>query len=492
MKGVLVFKSEALDARHCRITDSDGRIIESAVSTALLGFLADGRSSDKQTLKVVFNMADFLRPIKELLPKNTLKIFENGGSVHLGEHGEFKLFYRDSGKGKKFGVNHKSKGYDITIYDLVWYFPDARPQTLDAVKSLAQELLSVLKNMGLESESIISPAAIYEDCVLERMALPTIYTLSKECVPMMETAMNYIREWRTAYKVGIFEKGQAFDFDLSSAYPYIMANLPNMYKAKFYHEKGGVPGEAAWGLSLADINVQAEVSPLVCYDEGNYRGAREDYISNEETDYLRETGKGTVDPKESWYFVAGHNYYKYVLSENMKRLYEQRKVGGLQAKIAKSASVAVWGKLHQMSGDIPAKFCNFVYASMVASRCRLAVTRFIDRWGLEPDLVSVTVDGLIATRDIPGIPETSEFGQWRKNPASEAVVLSSDFQWIGDKKQLGVTAGEIIQAIKEHPNRQEYLKIYLPTMQHDRDFGSIPLYGRDLLKRVYDSKAVGI
>ena len=155
-------------------------------------------------------------------------------------------------------------------------------------------------------------------------------------------------------------------------------------------------------------------------------------------------------------------------------------------------SVAVWGAMQETYGERPGEFCNYIYASMVASRCRLMVSRFIDAHGLEPELVSVTVDGAIATKDIPGIPEKSAFGGWRKNPASEAVVLSSDFQWIGGKHQLGITASEIIEDMKAHPNRQEYKGIFLATMQHDRDFGKLPLYGRDLLKRVYDSKAVVI
>jgi len=412
--------------------------------------------------------------------------------------GEFKLFYPDI-KGGMLGVNHKARElikdnfyqetkHDVTLYDIAIYYPGETPASLEDLKSKGEILLKVLQHIGFDPSKLTTPAAIYEEGILSKLPFASIYNLPESCLTMMEWAMNYIREWRSVYKIGIFRNGEVKDYDLASAYPSIIADLPNMTGAEFHHsEDGNIPSNAEWGLVRANIDVKSEISFLPGDDGICRKGKRIDLISTEEIDYCLSTGKASIEPIEGWYFTLPHK--SLIFAYSMNRLYQMRQGNGLQSRIAKAMSVSVWGKFHQLIGDIPGQYCNFIYAAMVASRCRLKVMKFIDDNQLQDVLVSVTVDGCIAEKDIPGIPTVKEFGKWSKGPDSEAVVLDSNFQWIGDKRQLGITAGELIAEIKAHPAKQDWYNVYLALLEHDRVFKQLPKNGYDLLKRKYISES---
>ena len=491
MKGIIALQSEQLK-EGCRITDSMGREVVSSDPVRLLAFIAD---HEGDTFKVVFNLDAFMKPIKALLPSDVIKELHNKEKVIWQG---FKLFYPDI-KGGLLGVNHKDRvhihdnfyqeiKHDVTIYDIVGYYPGDKPGSIGEVKDKGINLLRTLQHIGLEPERLTSVASIYENCVLSKLPFATIYTLPEDCLDMMEWCMNYIREWRSVYKIGIWAHGEAKDFDLSSAYPSIIAGLPNMTGAEFhFSDNGQIPDNAEWGLVRANIDVKADISFLPSDDGICQRGKRIDLISAEEIDYCLRTGKASIDPVEAWYFTVGKRTQ--VFNYSMNRLYQMRQGNGLQARIAKAAAVSIWGKFHQMIGDNPGEYCNFIYAAMVASRCRLKVMQFIDDNQLHDDLVSVTVDGCIATKDILGLPTTKEFGKWRKGPDSEAVILDSNFQWIGGKRQLGITASELIAEVKAHPVKQSWHNVYLVLLEHDRVFKQLPKNGYELLKKVYDSVA---
>jgi len=490
VKSIIALQSEGLPLHACRIADSTGREVVSSNPLELLAFIADHNGD---SFKIVNDLTSFMKPIKALLPSDVLKKLHNDEKVVWGD---FKIFYPDI-KGGMLGVNHKGREHlhdniyrevkhDVTLYDIAIYYPGEQSESLEDLKGKGENLLKTLQHIGLEPERLTSTASIYESCVLSKLPFATIYNLPESCLDMMEWALNYIREWRSVYKVGIFPHGIAKDYDLSSAYPSIIAGLPNMIGAEFHYSKNGqVPNNAEWGLVRANIDVKADISFLPCDDGICRKGKRVDLISTEEIDYCQQTGKADIEPLEAWYFTVDKRAR--VFDYSMSRLYQMRQGNGLQSRIAKAAAVSVWGKFHQMKGDNPGQYCNFIYAAMVASRCRLKVMRFIDDNLLHDDLVSVTVDGCIATKDIQGIPTGKEFGQWYKGQDSEAIILDSNLQWIGDKHQLGITASELITEIKAHPAKQDWHNVYLALLEPDRVFRQMPKNGFQLMSNIYSS-----
>lgn len=495
MKDIIALQSEALSGRACRITDSTGWEVVSTDPFVLLAFLA-GQTGD--SFKVVYDLTSFLKPIKQLFPSDVVKELLDKERVTWGG---FKLFYPDM-RGGLLGVKHKARERltknfyketeeDVTLYDISLYFPGEKPADIDELRKKGYYLLRTLQHMGLEAATLTSPAAIYESCILSKLPFATIYNLPESCLDMMEWASNYIREWRSVYKMGIWGQGEVKDYDLTTAYPSIIADLPDMaYGAEFHYSKDGkIPSNATWGLVWANIDVKSDISFLVSDDEICRKGKRADFISTEERDYCLKTGKASIEPLEGWYFTLPRE--RQIFGYIMSRLFQMRQGSKLQKRIAKAAAVSVWGKMHEMRGDTPGRNCNFIYASMVASRCRLKVMQFIDDNHLHDGLVSVTVDGCIATKGLEGIPTVREFGKWRKNPDSEAIILDSNFQWIGDKRQLGITASELIAEIKAHPAKQNWKSVYLALLEHDRHYPQLPKNGHDLLKRIYTSSIEG-
>ena len=490
MRNIIALQSEELSGRMCCITDSTGREVASANPFEILSFIAN---HDDDTFKIVYGMTSFMKPIKALFPGDVIKELYNKERINWGD---FRLFFPDI-KGGILGVNHKARvnthdnlyqeiKHDVTLYDISIYYPGERLENVNNLRDKGLNLLRILEHMGLDTNKLTSPAAIYSDCVLSKLPFATIYNLPESCLEMMEWAANYIREWRSVYKVGIWGYGEAKDYDLSSAYPSIIADLPDMIGAEFHYSGNGyIPDYAEWGLIRANIDVKADISFLVGDDEVCRKGKRVDLISNEEMNYCIKTGKASVEPLEAWYFTVSRN--RQIFDYSMKRLYQMRNGNELQSRIAKAASVSVWGKMHEMRDDKPGQFCNFIYASMVASRCRLKVMEFIDNNQLHNDLISVTVDGCIATKDIKDIPAVKEFGKWRKCSDSEAIVLDSNFQWTGDKRQLGVTASELITEVKAHPAKQDWHNVYLALIEPDRHYLQLPKNGYDLLKNIYTS-----
>jgi len=488
MKNIRVLKSGISDG-VCILSDSEGGHIASNDPSELLAFVAGTKNG---AFNVVYNLSDFLKPIKELLPSKVKReLLERERAQFSG----FKLFYPDI-RGGVFGVNHKvpvKPGSsivninDVMLYDIGQYFPGEQVEDIQGIKTKGLDLLKTFQSMNISPEKLTSPAAVFESSTLSKLPYANIYTLPEDCLDMQEWALNYIREWRSVYKMGVFEHGDVKDYDLTAAYPSIIAALPDMAKAEFYFKAGEVPQNAIWGLSRAMIDVKSDISPLVSNDEICRCDKRIDLISNEETEYCRRTGRAEVFPIESWYFTLPDN--RMIFDYTMRRLYDLRSSSNtLQQRLAKAFSVSVWGKFQQMFDERPGDYANFIYAAMVASRCRLLVMEFIDRYNLDDDLVSVTVDGVLATKDIE-ISNKKEFGQWQKSPDSEAIILDSNLQWTGNKRQLGITASELISEIKKHSGRQEWHGVYLALLEYDRKYNTKPKNGHELLSRVFESTA---
>jgi hypothetical protein len=491
MREVIGYKTELMPFKQCRITDSAGTELVSGNAVDILAFIA---GHDSKVFHIVYNLDEFMKPIKELMPADVYKeLFEKERVTWQG----LRLFYPEI-NGGILGINYKNREHiqgniyketkqDITVYDIAHYFSGEPCETALDVKSKATELLLTLQRMGFTPDKLTTSAAIYEQCILSKLPYATIYTLPDDSLDMMEWAMNYIREWRSVYKIGIFPYGVAKDYDITSAYPSIIAGLPNMTDAEFYYSPDGIiPVNAEWGLIRANIDVKSDVSLLVCDDGICRKGKRVDLISNEEMSYCIQTGQADIEPLEAWYFTIPKR--QFIFDYSMRKLYNLRNGNALRDTIAKAMSVSVWGKMHQMINDKPGQYCNFIYAAMVASRCRLKVMQFIDDNNLQDDIVSITVDGCIATKEIPEIPNTKTFGEWRVNPDSEAIILDTNFQWIGDKHQLGITASDLIKEIQKHPGKQYWKNIHLALLEHDRQYNKLPKNGHDLLKQTYLSR----
>jgi hypothetical protein len=476
-----------------QIIDSDGRTFTSNDIRLILIHIA--KLYKKDQFIIAWDLTSFLTPLYKLLPPEIKDRLNNGERAIWYP---FRLFY-SVGKGKFLGINYKERIlfkdniysefiYDIIIYELKTFFPGYTPPgTVHDTCNLGRKLLAIIEKMGFRPSKLTSPAAIYEESILSKIPMPTIYTMPAASFSLQEWCMNYIREWRSVYKIGIWNEGEAFDYDLSSAYPSLIAMLPNLYNADFIHTDGDIPQGIIWGMIAGKINITGDISPIVAFDGTCRKGTYFGRITLEEWHCLKRWGIGDIQPSEGWFIKVP--VFRPLFEYPMKRLYLYRvnSKDDVTDHFAKICANSVWGKFQEMHGDKYGDYCNFIYACMVASRCRIKVCDFIYENNLVNDLISVTVDGLIASKFLPDVPNYKTFGGWRINPPSAALVLTSSHQWVGDKKPNGKTVHEMLSEIKAHPKAKHYGGIAFAMLEHDRYFKSLPKNGRDLLTKHYDS-----
>lgn len=445
-------------------------------------------------IKVVWDMDEFLAPILPLLPKDVVAKLNRGERVY---YDGVKLFWA-VGKGQLFGVNYRKHikgnffedGRDETIYQLKTFFPDDTASSINEIRNKGALLLNTLQGMGMKPKRLTSCASIMSETILRNMRLPTVYTMPEDALECAEWAANYIREWRTTYKQGIWESG-IWDYDKTSAYPSIMAQLPNMKDAKYIKTDGRIPMDATWGILVGEVTINKEVSPIIHKDGKAYRGTYPDFITTDDWNCIKKWDIGDFKPAGGWFIKAPVG--RYPLEYIMRRFYQYRADGGLKDYLSKHMVNTVWGKWverrEKESGQIDFGEYYFPpYACMTTSKMRCAVCDFIYGNKLENDVVSVVVDGVKATKQA-NVSEEKEFGRWRQNPVTPVVVLSTAMQWSGDKKPGGIDVNQILSAIKEHPNSTAWHGIALRFLEQEREFNELPKTGRDILEKVYESKA---
>lgn len=442
------------------------------------------------TFKVVWNMEIFLQPILELLPKELSSELLNGNRI---KHGEFKVFL-GFGKGAVLGVDwivrEHSHGnifnesrYEDNIYELKLYYPNEKPVDINDIRNRGQFLVDTLHGMGFYPTKLTSPAAIYEECVLRDMNLYNIWDMPEESIEMAEWAANCCREWRSVYKLGYWET--AYDVDLSCAYGSVLTKVPYFRNAKFIKTDGRIPKGAYWGIFKGDIDIQSEISHIVGIDDKCYRGKRDEIITTTDLAILNKWNIGTFKPRECWFVVF--NKLDYVFDKPMRDIYNLRGSGNeLQDRIAKNINASTWGRFIQRYGERLGDYYFPPIASMVTSKIRCMVADFIYSHGLQDSLISVTVDGLLSEKD-SGITSEKVFGEWRSNPESQALVLSSLYQWVNDKRPGNVDVKKMVEDIKEHPMKKAWNGIALRFLEHDRVFEQLPKNGNDILNNIYES-----
>ncbi len=441
-------------------------------------------------------MENFLKPILKLLPKELNAKLNNGERIH---YGDFTLFW-GFGKGQFFGVDwiireqiknniYSEDRFESNIYQLKTFFPSGEPpNSLEGIRVNGQFLLDTLHNMGLNPTRLTSPASIYEECVLSQMNLYRMADMPDKTLEFAEWAANYTIEWRSVYKIGTWGNGKVWDYDLSAAYSSVLALIPDFHHARYLKTDGRIPQGAFWGLLQGELDITSEISPIISDDGKSYKGKRPDLISTTDWACIKRCNIGTFKPTSGWSGIF--DKLDHISAQPMSHLYSLRGSGNeLQERIAKNLGASTWGKFSQRIGEKFGEYYFPLIPSMVTSKVRCKDCDFIYSNSLTSDLISVTVDGLLASKKLYNIPSDKKFGEWRINPESPALVLSSSMQWCGDKRPRNVNVNQMIEAIKSHPQSKAWNGIALRFLEHDRQFDSIPKNGTDLLNRVYESKA---
>lgn len=423
---------------------------------------------------VVWNIDIFVDILSTLLRESLQEQLKSGGRILIDD----RLYYYQSGR--LFGINH------INFYGLNRY-ADKPVTDVNELLNLGNDVVKAYKRIGIEPTKLTSPVSVFAE-KLESIPFSRAFDLSDDALSLIDaTAKVMTREWRDIYKLGYWDKDEVTDYDCTAAYPSIVAELPDITNATFFSSPV-MPDKYTWGELQGNLTIIKPVHPFFCESTGDYPmgDLGEQSITTDMLWLLNKYQIGTFEMKHGDFFLLPEKYV-FPFKATMNRLYDIRTSGDkLVNKITKGISVGIWGKLAERYENGLGDNFNSIYARMVTSRCMVKVASFVYHNNMENDLISVLVDGVLATKRL-SVSREKKFGQWRMNEPNPALVLSLLYQWIGDKRPAQMTYSELMPMIQSKPNSHVYGDVDLNLIEHPKKFQSVPRTGKELLGNKYNS-----
>jgi hypothetical protein len=279
--------------------------------------------------------------------------------------------------------------------------------------------------------------------------LPLRLTLSEQ-IPLLAFEagrLTYYGGWFEIFAHGHIP-GISFEYDINSAYPCIAASLPCLLHGK-WSAGHGIPG------TLAETSIRADKATVSSTDP--YLGSM-----------LHRTGDGTIrrpSATRGWFWqseldaavragaVDRVEYEEWIEYEPCKCepplrdlavLYVNRQSVGKNSPAGKAYKLlynSVYGKLAQSVGDNP-KYANAIYASLITSGCRRMI---LDAIATHPagsrDLLMVATDGVYFSSPHPGLPLSSDLGDWEEGTHTNLTLFKPGVYW-DDNARERVASGE--------------------------------------------------
>lgn len=466
------------EGRRVRVVSSNGLDYTSDNAPDLL--TAIGQSKRPDTIAVVWDSALFWKPIFTLLPASVVASLADGKAGHIPG---FRLWWGIGRHGRIIGINNKigrqmsgniyEQGVgEIEISELKQYYELSGTNVPLSCVELGNELLTTLAKMGLHPRSLASAASIYKECILSKLAIPTMLSMPDETLDIHELAWNTVDEWQATYKS--WDEGKpAFSYDLCNAYGSALAELPNLNYAE-YQRSPEIPPGIYWGVMRGVIHNKTLVSPLIRPELGRpYVGFWEGVLTTDLYCALRQWDIADIEIKDGWYITLKRNYKPFAYS--MDRLFNFRNGDTLQNNLAKAMTVSTWGKMlevREKAGKIEyGDFFNAIYGSMVVNAIKTKVTDFIYGHGIQDDLISITVDGVKTTRDLD-ISTERKSGEWRKvvlnKKGVEPMGKTQDKQVLGEKDRVKCLDCGRESNVKDLPNGNDGLCCWCQSQKLER------------------------
>ncbi len=466
---MLSYRAEGQQGKMLRICCSDGRNIITDQWEEALAFLLQPTD-----MGIVWNVDEFVDAITSIMPKDLAKKVKQGGRVITPDNR--KLYYQPN---RMFGINY------INFYSLQRY-SDERIDDPTKLLELADKVTKAYETFGVEVTTLSSPIGVYSQ-IMDSLNFPRACDLPDNAFDLIQKCSEVSqREWRDVYKLGHFEADEISDFDVVACYPSIVAKLPDISHATFFESKT-MPDKYSWGLLYGKLRIDKDVSPFICQERNCYgKGEWPDLITSEQLWLLEKYELGSFNMEQGWFFLLP-KIYGYPFKATMERLYKQRDSDNpIVSKIAKAISVGLVGKFAERHADGLGDNFNSIYSKMATSRCMVKVASFIYKNHCENDLVSVLVDGFMATKRL-ALENKKKMGSWRINPSLPALVLSLEYQWQGEKRPAYQTYKSMIELIKRNPNKPNYGDVDMNLIQRSRNFAELPHTGGELLASKYHS-----
>jgi len=427
-----------------------------------LGFLLKDRG---ETLNVFYNLDWAVARLCYLLevPEYQLQKFWKKNMLWLAGHTIFFIPHRYLSV--KFGKHFGSAEFtDISQYENLPFEIDP----LDAARKaqeVGQRVYDVLTRLELHPTTLSSPIAAYQKEILSTLDLPKPEDIPPEVQLYAHKCLH--GGWMEATARGHFDK--VYDLDINSAFSFHTANLiDTRYGTWFKSDK--FYSKLPYGFCKGIVDVESEFNSII-YTHKNENGdtidytpvgLRDDYLTNAHIRNMYDNEEGRFKLFDAWYWKPDGDLV-YPLKEHVERLFEWKQyLKGFDREIIKRILVGLTGKLIETFQDgedrVAGKLYNLPWYSWVQDQTKIQDVNFVIQNKAEDALLSIEVDGLKFSREIP-IKNSNEMGDWRLNMVAPAFIVSSGVGCIKGKEGKGafaLTYDWLESKIKENPEATEY------------------------------------
>lgn len=452
------------------LADSDGNTLEldeitfENVATFLL----------KHEGKWIFcyNLGFDAEGILKLLPENVLKSYLKTGELRFTYKG-YRIVYFNR---KKLSISKGKRS--VSLYDIAQYY-DGKALTEAYQDTINKPLDSEYLAMKLERRRLTRRyfrdhkkrvrRYCIADCILTKELaenwIDTFYqvfgfyprnwisagNLAEKVLIHYGIAIPYFHEIpydvqaiaRASFYGGRFELvvrgfiGECYLYDINSAYPYALTNLPNLTKGKWIRTKRIHP-KAAVGFFhiVAEVGYETKIAPFpfrtknntIIYPCGRFRT----YVTLEELKTVQKVRSVKYKILESWQFIpdpdCDYPFKAFIEEQYGRRLALKEKKNPLERTI-KIILNSIWGKTAQRINNIMGNLFFPAIAAYVTGFTRAQLYRFMLKNKLEREIVAFATDSIACRKKIPDL-NSKILGEMKLDKESkkrDVIFLSNGF-----------------------------------------------------------------
>lgn len=547
IKYIVAYYTSSNKDGSVNITNSYGDTLTSNNADELWNFLYHPyRDRYSRELKFFWNLDESLAPIFRLMPPDKCKEllttkFSDANYLYYRRSKNMIIKGNYMIEGKTPESNHP---YMCCLYGIESLIKSIiEPSNAQEVLEQGQRLLKALENIGITTPMTLNSAiGIYESSMRNIQLTPSIKCVPTKAIDILVYAKHCANRqgWISAIKLGKFP--QVYTYDVSSSYGFWLSQVRDFDNAEYIPyskdftnnpqnrndiKHGNITGFFKVNLT---INKDIQVHPFAYVDKNGKviypTGTFETYLTLEEIISFYYYKLGTLSILDGWY-VKFLNYNKPM--ENItKRFFNMRSLGEIENDLCKGIIVGYVGKTNaQFEDNRTSTTYNPMIAGWIYAQARLQVFKFIMDNQLQNDVIAISTDGIMTTKQVDEHNISTEriMGTWRLNEPCPAIILSPGWVIYKDKKPHSITYDKAIDTISKSPNNNHYnipiqkrvtlfeavevlhdikqvgnitehpntIDLAEIEMAQDRIFKNFPRTGKDLLSNtIYDSIPIDV
>lgn len=458
------------------LSDDAGRVVWNPSLMEILEYLT--YIEYRKSINWFFNITFDVESVLKMLPEAELEeILEDNKTEYKG----FKLFYLPH---KYFKITDKSK-HNYDYWDIVQFYgmslDNASKEYLNDTKGVA-DIKGLMEYIYYNKVQKVVYNYCMHDCELTRRLAERMYKGVLDCdIPfskpysrasLAETAFldncdvpqyldaplgvnkyfywAYYGGWFELFKRGL-HNNHIFEYDINSAYPYAMLNLPDVRDLRW--ERVRKPSkDSSIGVYLIAISPKKSttISPLQIRTETlsvhpHASGLR--YVTDDELPMFKKLYKVKVISG----FEGFGDHIHYPFKEYVQKLYEDKSryknKDEMMYECVKRVLNGFYGKNIQRTNGRIGNCFNPIYAAKITGSCRRQVWDAVKDH--QKDVIGIQTDSAIMKEEID-IDLGNGLGQWGKKEFREGIfLLSGVYEMIGESKKTKIRGYDTKMDLKE-------------------------------------------